>query len=307
MFESLKEVKRKIIVDTDIGPDCDDAGALSVLFTLQKQYGFEVAGIMHCCSNPYGAAAADAIATFFGRDIPIGTYDKPGFLTEDYCLKYNKFLSERYPRSHKDYPSAVTLYRKLLSEAEDKSVVVCPIGPLNNLSELIDSQPDEYSHLTGLELFERKVYSVVAMAGNFTRPEVSEREFNIICDAPAAENFFSRISVPVYLDGFELGINIYTGYANAECDNPVASAYRLFRPSECVNCSFDLIAIHFAVYGEGEYYSLSEPGVLEIDSKGDGGCRFIPREDGNFYKIAFCKTDEEMTDTLNALLTKENI
>ena len=30
-FQPVAEKKRSIILDTDIGPDCDDAGALAVL------------------------------------------------------------------------------------------------------------------------------------------------------------------------------------------------------------------------------------------------------------------------------------
>jgi inosine-uridine nucleoside N-ribohydrolase len=41
----------KIILDTDIGPDCDDAGAIAVLHTLATQGAAEILGIAHCTSN----------------------------------------------------------------------------------------------------------------------------------------------------------------------------------------------------------------------------------------------------------------
>ena len=33
IFESLKQKPRGVILDTDIGPDCDDVGALAVLIS----------------------------------------------------------------------------------------------------------------------------------------------------------------------------------------------------------------------------------------------------------------------------------
>lgn len=35
-YEPLKRVKRAVLLDTDIGPDCDDVGALVLLHHLAK-------------------------------------------------------------------------------------------------------------------------------------------------------------------------------------------------------------------------------------------------------------------------------
>lgn len=65
---------KKMIIDTDIGPDCDDAGALAVAFQLAESAGVEIAGLCNCTSNPYGSGAIDAIASYYGCRIPIGEY-----------------------------------------------------------------------------------------------------------------------------------------------------------------------------------------------------------------------------------------
>ena len=40
-----------IILDTDIGPDCDDVGAISVLHALANNGETEILGIMCCTSS----------------------------------------------------------------------------------------------------------------------------------------------------------------------------------------------------------------------------------------------------------------
>lgn len=307
MFIPLKDKIRKVIVDTDIGPDCDDAGALALLFNLQKQYDFPISGIVHCCSNPYGAPAADAIATYFGYDIPIATYDKPGFLEDEPYLKYNKFLAENFPLSRKEYPSSTRLYRELLADALDGEYMIITIGTFNTVSELMDSPGDEISPLTGSELFNSKVDCVVSMAGYFPPPHDKGREFNIICDAKAADNFFNKVKVPVYLDTFDIGYDVSTGFEGREdSQSPVSAAYCLYRPDTHNNASFDLAAIHFAVLGEGEYYTVDyTAGRLETDVEGDGCCGFVKDPLGMFYRIHRNCTAKVLQDTFNALMIKK--
>jgi inosine-uridine nucleoside N-ribohydrolase len=78
IFESLKTVRRSIILDTDIGPDCDDAGAMAIMYNLAKRYNTKVLGINCCSSNQYGPGCIDAINNFCGfASTPIGTYKNP--------------------------------------------------------------------------------------------------------------------------------------------------------------------------------------------------------------------------------------
>ena len=56
---------RKIILDTDMGPDCDDAGALAVLHALADRGKASILGVMYCTSIPTGPACIDAINRFY--------------------------------------------------------------------------------------------------------------------------------------------------------------------------------------------------------------------------------------------------
>ena len=57
---------------------------------------------------------------------------------------------------YKKVPDAVEVYRKILAEADDKSIVISSIGFINNLANLLQSGPDQYSQLTGVELVDAK-------------------------------------------------------------------------------------------------------------------------------------------------------
>ena len=87
-----------IILDTDIGPDCDDAGALAVLHGLAKRGEARIVGVMHCTSSPWGAGCIDAINAYYGRpDIPVGSLpEEEGFLREERYEKYNRFVAQQF-------------------------------------------------------------------------------------------------------------------------------------------------------------------------------------------------------------------
>ena len=61
--------------------------------------------------------------------------------------------------------SAVDAYRKVLSEAADHSVVISAIGFATNLRDLLQSEADEYSSLSGYDLVAAKVKTVVWQGG----------------------------------------------------------------------------------------------------------------------------------------------
>ena len=71
----------KIIIDTDIGCDCDDAGALAVAHCLEKNGYCNLISMTHCTSRVDGCCAIDIINRYYGReDIPVGILQTDGFL-----------------------------------------------------------------------------------------------------------------------------------------------------------------------------------------------------------------------------------
>lgn len=312
MFEPLKYKRRKVILDTDIGPDCDDVGAIAVLLSYAREYGFEVIGINNCTSNKYGCGAIDAICGFCGKgNIPIGGYSISGFYDSDKpeWIKYNKYLSEHFSLSYVsgtlDVTPHVEFYRKLLSQCEDDEVIIISIGMFNCLSDLLDSKKDEYCDLDGLELVKRKVNSLVSMATVY--PE--GREFNIVCDYNAAKNVLEKFPKNIYVSDFHTGFDVITGFctedAEKQKDNPIFQAYALYKGIDnCKNSSFDLTAVQFACEGTGELYSLSQPGKMEFysvdtEKTPEDATRFIPCDDGKIFVLKREVTSERIASMLN--------
>ena len=164
---------KKVLVDTDIGPDCDDIAALAMLNIYYNQGLCDILGIAHCTSNPYGAGAIDALCRYYGNDdITISTYLGNGFLDDSKCMIYNEYITNNFENRYRySQPvDALKMYRKILSSQPDKSVEIIAIGPLNNLSDLLNSKADEYSPMSGIELVRNKVSRLVSMAGVFETP-----------------------------------------------------------------------------------------------------------------------------------------
>ena len=274
MFESLRKKPRRVILDTDIGPDCDDMGALAVLFSYARELGFEVAGICNCTSSSWGTATLDAICSYCGfPDTTLGAFSRPDFITGEKYEAYNRYIAERFSKKHRQGSlnpiGHLAFYRSLLVDAEDDGIVLITIGMLNCLSDLLDSPPDTLSPLSGRELVERKVHAVISMAAKLPKG----REFNVFCDHEAAKHVFEQCPVPMILSDFVLGKTIVSGFSESmegsQENNPIFKSYQLYtkdnpNKENYKNPSFDLTAVHFACEGEGEIYGLTNAGRLEF-------------------------------------------
>ena len=128
----------KVFLDTDIGPDCDDAGALQLLHTLCAQGRAQLLGVTHCTSNPHGLPAVSVINRHNGREVSLGTTRRTGFLPDG--DKYNRALDEQYDHEFKDgrkQRDAREVFKEVIAAQDDQSVTVVAIGPLNNIADYI--------------------------------------------------------------------------------------------------------------------------------------------------------------------------
>lgn len=297
----------KIILDTDIGPDCDDAGALSVLHALSSVAEVDILGITHCTSNPYGAGCIDAINHYYGRpNLPVGTLSIKGFLDEPKWQIYNRHITENFPNRFKTGPApdATKLMRKLLAEQPDYSVVVIGIGPLINLAHLLQSPSDEHSVLDGRDLVAKKVIRLVSMAGRFEVDDSGKQpvEWNVEMDIASARSVCDQWPTPIVFCPFEVGVHVITGkglMARAGDKNPVKKAYELFMKGTG-RSSWDLITVLIAVRGLLKMWRLSENGQVSID---DTGCSlFEPKSKGPHCYVINSASLGEMEEYLENLL-----
>lgn len=294
-FEPIKDSRRNVIFDTDIGPDCDDAGAMAVLFEMAKKYEVKILGAANCTSNPYGNGAIRAIAEYFGyEDFNVGCH-KGCELLKGFD-KYNKPVTKKYMKYansaiHAD--DAVSFYKKILSKAEDDSVTVIATGPLTNLAEILDKEP---------ELFNKKVNSIVAMAGRFPKG----KEFNVECDPQAAAAVFNKFKKIIVCSGFEVGSKVMTGFSAEQENNPVFDSYKLYsgkKEPPYFRDSWDLTAVHYAFEGEGEFYSLSKAVKITVDD--DGGIKAEKDKYSKRYYLIKKAENKKLEEYLNGFLEKQ--
>lgn len=274
---TVKAAPVKVIFDTDMANDCDDAGALSVLHALADLGEVEILAIVTNRKDPSNAsaAAADAINTWYGRgDIPIGT-DKDGATgsakkgsPSAYCAA----LRDEFPHDAKPddaMPDALAVYREVLSKEEDGTVVICSVGALSNLEDLLRAEPD---------LVKTKVKTLYVMGGGF--PRTARPETNIRLDPAAAVTVTNEWPTPVLWQGYEVGAAMNNGpeLLATPKENPVRRAYELRlhhgRPSlEIGKPNHDLATVLLAVRGpQEEFWSVVEGGRVVFDS--DGHCEW---------------------------------
>ena len=164
----------KLILDTDMGggpcKDVDDVGTLCMLNALAEQGEVELLAIMLNTLPPACAGAISVIQHWYGRDyVPIGVL-APDARTDIHAHEYVYHLLKHWSspvKSAAGLPRAVDLYRRVLGAARDGSVAIASVGVLTNLAQLLRSQPDQHSSLTGEELLRRKVHTLTIMGGRY--------------------------------------------------------------------------------------------------------------------------------------------
>ncbi len=275
----------EILVDTDMATDCDDAGALAVLHALAAAGEAHIAAIVVNNSDPASTGAVAAINAFYGRPgIPLGSYQGEEIgTTAGIFVKALAADTASYGhtiRSRADAPSALTVYRRVLAGLPDQSAVIVSIGHLNNLHELLHSNPDEHSPLPGINLILEKVARVVIMGGDY--PSGKEHNFFARGSHRVTADVVNHWPTPILFSGYTLGYRITTGpgLAVLPVGHPVRRAYELHptRPMENGRPSWDQTAVLAAVRGPESHWRLSEPGFTRVAL--DGSNTWEPSPDG---------------------------
>ena len=122
-----------VILDTDICTDCDDCGALAVLFYYCKKNNIKIGAVINDIDNLYGCGAIDAIASYYGMEVSIGMTTDKGFQSEPES-RYSRQISEQFSENFRNgtltVRPALDLYREVLQNAAEKSVVIITVGLL---------------------------------------------------------------------------------------------------------------------------------------------------------------------------------
>jgi pyrimidine-specific ribonucleoside hydrolase len=266
-----------VIFDTDMGPDYDDVGAITLLHAFADEGQATILATIASTNYPKVTQVLSILNTYFNRPaIPIGV-PKGQAVSDKDTQHWSDTIVARYPhriQSNDEVPDAVALYRQILAKQPDHSVTVITVGFMTNLANLLDSKPDQYSKLSGRELATQKIKRVVSMAGKFPKG----REFNVFRDTPASKTFFANWSTPVLMSGFEIGEKIHSGLPltqnKAIQHSPVKDVFMISLPKSQEDkngrMSWDQTAVLVGVKGYAPYYTVKS-GRLTVNDDGSNG------------------------------------
>lgn len=276
-----------LIFDTDMGNDCDDVLALGMIHALQSRGECELLAVTITKDHPLAAPFVDAVNTFYGRgEIPIGVCDSG---VTDHEGRFNVLAAQKdageYRYAHdlisgNDAPPAVDVLRQTLAAQEDGSVVIAQVGFSTNLANLLRSDPDQHSELTGVELVGKKVKLLSIMAGAFAKipgknGELHDhKEYNVVKDIPSAQHLVTSWPSPIMWSGYEIGLALPYPSESIEQDfryvdhHPLAEAYVLYNPPPHNRPTWDLTSVLYPVRPNRSYLDVSQPGHVMIADDG---------------------------------------
>ena len=230
---------KKVIYETDMCLDVDDVGGLALLHALADKGEVEILAVTFNEVHPSGAAAIDAINTWYGRgEIPIGIY-KESLATPDASKYLGPVAAFPHDLTRETAPTALEVYRKVLAAQPDKSVTIISVGFLNNLYDLLKAEPD---------LVGKKVKEMVVMGSR------NNDGFNLSRHDLAAKSEFVMRNWPTPLVISSHGGGTKTGamLSGAAAKNPVREAYyQWFDQSYKGRSSWDQVAVLYGVRGLG--------------------------------------------------------
>jgi len=193
-------MKTKVLLDTDIGTDIDDAVCLAYLLANPQ---CDLLGITTVTGEPEKRAMlASAVCTAAGRTVPIYPGSARPLMVAQQQTVAQQAVALGAWRHETRFPEgkAVAFLRDTIRRHPHEVVLLC-IAPLTNIGVLFAQDPEIPSLLKGL----------VMMCGLFTRriPGYAPREWNAMGD-PDPSMIVSRAPVPLHRS---IGLDVTTSVA----------------------------------------------------------------------------------------------
>jgi hypothetical protein len=264
----------RIIFDTDMDTDCDDAGALAVLHVLADRGECEILATVVGVRHPASLPVVAAINAYYGRpNLPIGGIREGGVAEPSPFV--DKVAAE-FPTRWKttaETPLAVDVYRDVLEKAPDASVTIVTVGYLTNLRRLMEL-PVEGTRVSGLELIRQKVKGYVCMGGNFIgsppRDDLKLGNVNFQREPESALKVIREWPGTITFVGREIGsvpsgLTLGTCLAKTPANHPVRRAYEHYFKGQLRNRHVaDLVTILFAVRGTRDFWDIETRGYMDL-------------------------------------------
>jgi hypothetical protein len=285
-----------VIFDTDMGSDCDDAGALAALNALADAGEVKILGVIFSSgTNRYGVGTCDAINTWYGRgDLPLGQYK--GTDVGDPNDSYTKRVATDTKTFGHDIvdeaPDLLDVYKSLLESQPDGSVTICTVGHPHGLVHLLRDKRGE-------ELVRAKVKRWVAMGtGGWNFQAMGMSEY--------CQELLDKWPMPFYIS--PSGRSIKTGnrlLPRTPKTNPVRESYRLWGKGTAITegrSSWDQVAVLFVA--RPELFTVEATGCVE--RLADGKVVWNGDVDRSSHHLITPKlSDDEMAGIIEELMARE--
>jgi purine nucleosidase len=333
-----------IVFDTDLWGDIDDMMALAMLHALHDRREIKLAAVTISTQDSSSVAYAHLINEFYGHRIPVGVVSNgiSAEQTKQRCaswsfqeINYTQWVCDRRhyydldtaaavspPAGERDL-AAVPLMRRTLAALPDRSVVFVQVGFSSNLAQLLSSEPDEHSDLSGRELVSRKGRYLSMMPGTFgdcmvrkARIAKGAPEFNLYMDVGSAQQLVEHWPTPIVACGTEIAARMHFPSRRVEADfayvphHPVADSYRYWKigarehGKEIVlewphdHHTADLAAVLYAARPDHDYFSTSAAGRIQVLN--DGTSEFEETPEGQHSYLTL--NDAQAARALEAMV-----
>lgn len=285
-----------VIFDTDMGSSTDDLFALEMLHYYEQQKMCRLLGVVVDREGENCAACADAIDTYYGSGAKPLALVRKGIENPKVWIDYQQMPyytlsdgSDMFRRSVSDYaslPDGWKLYRRLLAQQPDHSVAICSTGFVTCLAQLLQSEADEYSEQSGVELVRSKVKCIYMQGGVFGDAE--EPDFNLAQGPTFAQTFFSLWpkDVDMVFSPMEVGQAVEYTPEQVVSDISWTDVHPIKQVYLTCDCNtgqrmWDVMTVVHAVEGD-ESFSLSERGTVTLtpecatifSAAANGNCRY---------------------------------
>lgn len=286
----------QLILDSDFGSSTDDLFAIMMIHNYIDAGRVNLLGVVVDREGEKNAQLVDVFNTYYGHpNIPIGM-ERNGVKNPRCFIPYNGIVDLQdaqgnalHPRSldSSQFPDGYKLYRRLLSQAEDKSVVIVAIGFVTTLSQLFESGADEYSPLSGLDLFEQKVKAVYIQSGRFESGD-NLCGYNMRIASKQSALFYDRLpkSVDLVMSPSNVGDamdyqpqDVLVDLSATEV-NPIKSVYTYYT-CDTGQRMWDTNCLVNAVEGDGAYKLSPRGWVTFVEQGNESLMLFEPDPAGN--------------------------
>lgn len=282
-----------VIYDTDLCSSADDLFALEMLYRYEDEGRCRLLGVMVDREGERNAAFADVMNTYFGHgDVPVGLV-RDGIKEPKVWIDYAHVADTKdgdgqpmFGRSIADYsalPDGWRLYRRLLAAQPDRSVSIVSVGFVTCLAQLLQSAPDSYSSLSGVELVRQKVKCIYLQGGVFG--EAVEPDFNFAQGITFSKPFFQKWpqEVDMVFSPMEAGQDVEYTPEQVIADVSWTDAHPIKQVYMQCDCNtgqrmWDVMPVVQAVEGDA-LFSLSGRGTVTLTNQAE--TIFTPSATGN--------------------------